>query len=80
MVECGLTVERGSHVSAPVVPACPIVYECEVVHSNDMIPARLAEEVRTEAYPKGDYHRLYFGKILAVRVEADAGRLLRTTS
>ncbi|MFH0964841.1 MAG: flavin reductase [Planctomycetota bacterium] len=76
VLACKLTVEKGSYASAPVILECPIVYECKVVHSTDVIPERLAEEVRAEAYPKGDYHRLYFGKILATRAEADPGSLL----
>lgn len=75
--ECGLTPERAATVNAPVVVECPIVYECAVVHTNDVIPERLAETINAECYPQGDYHRIYFGKILAVRAEPGAADLLK---
>ena len=73
---CGLTVERAAAVDAPAVAECPIVYECRVVHSNDVLSPRLAEEIRAGAYPGGDFHRIYWGEILAARAEPDAAELL----
>jgi flavin reductase (DIM6/NTAB) family NADH-FMN oxidoreductase RutF len=73
---CGLTPEKASAVDAPIVAECPLVYECRVVHSLDVLPERLAPAIRSGAYQSGDYHRLYFGEILAARAEPDAGRLL----
>jgi flavin reductase (DIM6/NTAB) family NADH-FMN oxidoreductase RutF len=75
--ECGLTAQNAHTVLAPEVVECPIVYECQVVHSNDVIPAKLADEIIAGAYTDGDFHRVYFGKMLAVRAEADAARLLK---
>lgn len=60
----GLTAGRARHVLAPIVEECPIIYECQVVHSSDILPARLTDEIRNGAYLNGDYHRMYFGKIL----------------
>lgn len=73
---CNLTEEKGGNVFAPLVAECPIVYECQVVHRNDVIPDRLADEILTGAYVDGDYHRVYFGHILATRAAADATKLL----
>ncbi len=72
----GLTAEKGTQVLAPRVVECPIVYECQVVHSNDIIPEKLSGEILTGAYVDGDYHRIYFGKILAVHAEPNAAELL----
>ncbi|MBN1943640.1 MAG: flavin reductase family protein [Phycisphaerae bacterium] len=72
----GLTEEQGVNVFAPVVGQCPIVYECQVVHRNDVIPDRLADEILSGMYVDGDYHRVYFGHILATRASADAARQL----
>lgn len=52
-------------VTAPTLPDCPITYECRVVHHNDVIPAHLDGRVNRGSYPRGDYHRLYYGQILA---------------
>ena len=71
-----LTPERASTVSAPAVAQCPLVYECEGVHSNDVLPQKLAGQIISGAYPQGDYPRVYFGKILASWAAANAAELL----
>ena len=73
---CGLTAERAGSVLAPTVGECPLVYECQVMHSNDVLPDRLADEILSGAYVDGDYHRVYWGKILATRAAADAAEQL----
>ena len=74
--ECKLTEQRASSVLAPTVAECPIVYECQVVHSNDVLPEKLAEEIISGAYVSGDFHRLYFGKILTACAAENAAELL----
>jgi len=63
--EMGLTAVAAKHVPAPLIEECPIQFECVVVHKNDVIPKELTEEIQAGAYPKGDFHRCYFGEILA---------------
>lgn len=74
---CKLTAERGSAVKAPIVAECPLVYECRVVHTNEVQPQALADEIRREAYRAGDYHRCFWGEILAVSATSDAAERLR---
>lgn len=74
--ECGLTAEKASTVLAPVVAECPLVYECQVMHSNDVLPTKLADEILTGSYVDGDYHRIYFGKILAAFAAPDTAEKL----
>ncbi|NLV74860.1 MAG: flavin reductase family protein [Chloroflexi bacterium] len=52
------------HVPTITIDQCPMVYECRVVHHNDVIPAHLSDEIETSAYGGNDYHRIYFGEIL----------------
>ncbi len=54
----------GQNVQAVTIDACPMVYECRVVHWNDVIPANLAREFEERSYGGRDYHRVYFGQIL----------------
>ena len=54
----------GQKVSCVRIEACPLVYECRVVHWNDVQPDVLSPDVRSKAYPRGDFHRLYYGHIL----------------
>jgi flavin reductase (DIM6/NTAB) family NADH-FMN oxidoreductase RutF len=74
--ECGLTALPSTKVSAPGIAGCPIIYECQIVHTNDVIPANLAQEIHTRAYSEGNFHRLYYGEILAVRTLPNAAELL----
>jgi len=68
----GFTAIPGKKVKSPIIEECVIHYECSVVHKNDVIPDELTEEIRNSAYPQGDFHRIYFGEILAVYADADA--------
>ncbi len=75
--ECKLTATRGKHVLAPAVEECAIVYECQVVHSHDVIPAKLTNEILSGMYLSGDFHRVYYGRILSAYAAEDAAELLK---
>jgi flavin reductase (DIM6/NTAB) family NADH-FMN oxidoreductase RutF len=74
---CKLTARNGSNVLAPTVEECPIVYECQVVHSNDVVPAKLTTEILTGMYVSGDFHRVYYGRIVAAYAEENAAESLK---
>ena len=63
----GVTLTRCEGLPAATIDVCPMVYECKVVHHNDVIPAHLAPDIETRSYRGSDYHRVYFGEILAAR-------------
>jgi flavin reductase (DIM6/NTAB) family NADH-FMN oxidoreductase RutF len=56
----------GQRVSCVTLDESSLVYECRVIHWNDVDPTTLAPELREKSYPGGDYHRLYYGKIEGV--------------
>jgi flavin reductase (DIM6/NTAB) family NADH-FMN oxidoreductase RutF len=64
--KCNLTLAKGRKVNAPVIKECRIHYECRVVHKlkikRDLVPA----DLKSTFYPKGDFHTLFLGEILAV--------------
>jgi flavin reductase (DIM6/NTAB) family NADH-FMN oxidoreductase RutF len=62
--ELGIATSRGQQVEAVTLDDCPMVYECRVVHTNDLIPANLAPEIEAGSYGGSDYHRLYYGEIV----------------
>ena len=74
--ECNMTPLPSTRVSAPGITECPIIYECQIVHTNDVIPANLTSEIQSSAYPGGNFHRIYFGEILTVRALPNAAELL----
>ncbi|WP_003544854.1 flavin reductase family protein [Desulfotomaculum nigrificans] len=63
--EANLTAEPAKVVNTPIIGECDLHYECKVVYQQAMEPAILADHIKTSAYPKGDYHVMYFGEIVA---------------
>jgi flavin reductase (DIM6/NTAB) family NADH-FMN oxidoreductase RutF len=56
----------GARIDCVTLDACPLVYECQVVHRNDVQPNVLLPSIDRKAYAQGDYHRLYYGQIVGV--------------
>ena len=71
-----LTAVHGKQVKSPIIQECSIHYECKVVHKNDVIPDELSDDIRNRAYRNGDFHRIFFGEILAVYADDDAKKRL----
>jgi len=57
------------HVTSPGIAECPLVFECKVIHKNDVVPDELGEDIPAHFYVAGDYHRIYFGQIMAVSLD-----------
>lgn len=74
--ECGFTAApaRSGAIASPYIAECGLAYECKTVLLNEVIPANLAAEVAEGCYPSGDYHRIYFGEVLAAHADEDFGR------
>lgn len=64
--ELGLHTEPGTKVQAPLLADCAVAYECRVVARAELkLEGLLDEEVRAKYYPRGDFHTLFFGEIVA---------------
>ena len=70
--EKGLVAVPGRKVKSPIIDQCVIHYECKVVHKNDVLKDNLAGEIISSAYPRGDFHTIYYGEILSVYASPDA--------
>ena len=68
-LENRLTPVPSRQVRPPIIQECVVHYECRTLHRNDLAPDTLAQAVQDEFYAQGDYHRVYFGEIVAVRAE-----------
>jgi flavin reductase (DIM6/NTAB) family NADH-FMN oxidoreductase RutF len=55
---------KGQRVDCVTLDECPMVYECKVVHWNDVRPDALLPTIDARSYAQGDYHRLYYGQIM----------------
>jgi len=76
LAEANLTAIPGLRVRSPIIEECVLHYECKVLHYNNFLPEVAAREVLRANYPRGDYHRFFFGEILAVRAEENLRRRL----
>jgi flavin reductase (DIM6/NTAB) family NADH-FMN oxidoreductase RutF len=63
----GLTPVPSLEVAAPGFAEAELVVECRKIYWDDVDPARFLDAAIDENYPEHDYHRIYFGEILAVR-------------
>jgi flavin reductase (DIM6/NTAB) family NADH-FMN oxidoreductase RutF len=65
--EAGLTLAPAQTIDTPIIEACGLHYECEIIartqQSRDDFTDR-ADKVLQTYYPKGDYHLIVLGRIL----------------
>jgi flavin reductase (DIM6/NTAB) family NADH-FMN oxidoreductase RutF len=65
-----LTAIPSREIKTPIIKECILHFECRVVYKNDLIPSELEKSITETLYPKGDFHRVYFGEILACQYES----------
>jgi flavin reductase (DIM6/NTAB) family NADH-FMN oxidoreductase RutF len=70
-----LTPIPSREVRAPVIEECIVHYECKIVSRVDLPPDTLAQSVRGN-YPEGNFHRIFFGEIVASYADDDAAQRL----
>jgi flavin reductase (DIM6/NTAB) family NADH-FMN oxidoreductase RutF len=64
--EAGLTAVASTCVAAPTYAEASVVLECRKIYWQDYDPAHFLDPSIARNYPARDYHRVYFGEILAV--------------
>jgi flavin reductase (DIM6/NTAB) family NADH-FMN oxidoreductase RutF len=67
--EKGITAIPSSRIKTPIVRECILHYECKTIYKNDLNSSELEASIVPGFYPGGDFHRLYFGEILACQKE-----------
>jgi flavin reductase (DIM6/NTAB) family NADH-FMN oxidoreductase RutF len=65
-----LTAISSKKVKTPIIKEGVLHFECRVVNKTDLIPSELEKSIIEPLYPKGDFHRVYFGEILACQYES----------
>jgi flavin reductase (DIM6/NTAB) family NADH-FMN oxidoreductase RutF len=58
-------------IESPGVAECGLVLECAIVQKHDLDPDALAPNIVASAYPRGDFHRVYYGQIYRAVADAD---------
>lgn len=63
----GLTPEASTAVAAPCFAEAELVLECRKIYWHDFDPGRFLDPSISAHYPLKDYHRVYYGEIVAVQ-------------
>lgn len=59
-----LSLKKSNRVISPIISQCDMHYECKIVHSQDLAPENLDNNIKERFYINEDYHVLYFGEIM----------------
>ena len=66
ITEAGLTPVAATKVQAPAYAQAELVLECRKIYWDDMKNDHFLISKIERKYPRKDYHRIYFGQIVAV--------------
>jgi flavin reductase (DIM6/NTAB) family NADH-FMN oxidoreductase RutF len=66
IAESGLTPIASTQVAAPSFAEAELVLECRKIYWDDLAKESFLDERIERCYPRKDYHRIYYGEILAV--------------
>lgn len=68
--ELNLKLIEGKNLSTPFIKGNDVHYECKIVYKQDMNSKLLSDpEIKSQYYPDGDYHTIYYGKIIGAYKE-----------
>jgi flavin reductase (DIM6/NTAB) family NADH-FMN oxidoreductase RutF len=62
----GLTPIPSRAVAAPGFEEAELIVECRMMYRDELDPSRFVDPAIESNYPKKDYHRVYFGEIVAL--------------
>jgi len=65
LADSKLTARAASAVAAPVFAEAELVIECRKLYWQDMDPDHFLDPAIAKHYPRRDYHRIYYGEIVA---------------
>ena len=66
IAESGLTPIPSSIAAAPGYDEAELIVECRKMYWQDLDPSHFLEPEIMDNYPRNDFHRAYFGEVLAV--------------
>jgi flavin reductase (DIM6/NTAB) family NADH-FMN oxidoreductase RutF len=74
--EAQLTPIPSREVRSPIIKECVVHYECRTVQRVNMAPDALTQSIHEQFYKNGDFHRIFFGEIVASYADEDAAQRL----
>lgn len=66
IAEAGLTPIASTRVAAPGFAEAELIVECRKMYWDDMDPTHFLDLDIEKNYPQRDYHRIYYGEIVAI--------------
>jgi flavin reductase (DIM6/NTAB) family NADH-FMN oxidoreductase RutF len=69
IAEAGLTPIASTKVASPGFAEAELIIECRKMYWDDMEPTHFLDPDIEKNYPQKDYHRVYFGEIVAIHGE-----------
>lgn len=66
IAESGLTPIGSSMIPAPGFAEASMILECRRIYWDDFDPSKFGDRSIGDNYPKNDFHRFYFGEIVAI--------------
>ena len=64
--ESGLTPIGSKEVSSPGFAEANLIFECRKIYWDNFTPENFLDPKIDKNYPQKDYHRIYFGEIIAI--------------
>jgi flavin reductase (DIM6/NTAB) family NADH-FMN oxidoreductase RutF len=69
IAEAGLTPIPSTKIAAPGYEEAELVMECRKIYWDDMERARFLDPRIEKNYPQRDYHRIYYGELVAITTD-----------
>lgn len=66
IAESGLTPIASQKIAAPAFEEARLILECRKIYWQDFDHTHFLDDSIEKKYPKKDYHRVYFGEIVAI--------------
>jgi len=66
LAQAGLTPIAATRINAPIYREASLRIECQKIYYDDFKPGNFLTPDIASNYPKQDYHRIYFGAIVAI--------------
>jgi len=66
LIQTNLKAIASLKVKSPSFEQAELTIECRTIYSTDFDPARFIDPTIERNYPKHDYHRVYYGEIVAI--------------
>jgi flavin reductase (DIM6/NTAB) family NADH-FMN oxidoreductase RutF len=70
IAQAGLTPIASTQVAAPGFAEAELIVECKKIYWDDFDPAHFLDPSIEANYSKQDYHRIYFGQVMAIYAES----------